>query len=58
MTSFRPRDFVLTSVFVLEVMAEVQPYRFEPERFPNPEDSESEKEEVHDWLEGTYLCTC
>jgi len=26
-------------------MAGLQPYRFEAERFPNPEDSESENEE-------------
>ena len=29
-------------------MAHVQLYRFEPERVPNPEDSESENEEVND----------
>ena len=61
MTSFRPRDFVLASVFVLEAMAEFERYtryRFEPDRVPNPEDSDSEKEEVNDWLEGTCLCTC
>ena len=46
MTSFGPRDFVLASVFVLEVMAELQPYHFEPERVPNAEDSENE--EVND----------
>ena len=50
MTSFRPRDFSLLSVFVVEVMADLQPYRFEPERVPNAEDSE--KEEVNDRLEG------
>ena len=27
-------------------MAEFQPYRFGPERVPNPEDSERENEEV------------
>ena len=43
-TSFRSRDFVLASVFVLEVMADLQPYRFEPEHVSNPEDSESEKQ--------------
>ena len=58
MTSRRSRDFVLASVFVLEVMADLQPYRFEPERVPNPEDSESENEEVNDRLEGTFWCTC
>ena len=54
MTSFRPRDFVLASVFVMEVIAD----RFEPERVPNAEDSESENEEVNDRLEGTFWCTC
>ena len=53
MTSCRSRDFVLERVFVLEVMADLQPYRFEPERVPNP-DSESEKEEVNDRL-GRYI---
>ena len=43
---------------VLEVMAGLQPSRFEPERVPNPEDSESENEEVNDRLEGTFWCTC
>ena len=52
------RDYVLASVFVLEVMADLQPYGFEPERVPNPEDSESENEEVNDRLEGTFCCTC
>ena len=46
MTSFRPRDFVLARVFVLEVMTDLQAYRFEPERVPNAEDSENE--EVND----------
>jgi len=35
-------------------MAGLQPYRFESERVPNPEDSE----EVDDRLEGTFWCTC
>ena len=39
-------------------MAEFQPYRFEPKRVPNPEDSESENEEENDRLEGTFWCTC
>ena len=39
-------------------MAGLQPYRFEPERVPNPEDSESDNEEVIDRLEGTSWCTC
>ena len=43
---------------VLEVMADLQPYRFEPERVPNAEDRESENEEVNDRLEGTFWCTC
>ena len=38
--SFRSRDFVLVSMFVLKVMVGLQPYRFEPERVPDPEDSE------------------
>ena len=37
-------------------MADLQPCRFEPERVPNPEDSENE--EVNDWLEGTFWCSC
>ena len=39
-------------MFVLEVVAD--PYRFEPERVPNAEDSESENEEVNDRLESTF----
>ena len=49
-TSFRPRDLVLSSVF--------EPYRSEPERDPNAENRESENEEVNDRLEGTFWCTC
>ena len=30
----------------------LQPYCFEPERVPNPEDRESENEEVNDRSEG------
>ena len=55
MTSFRPRDFVLAGVFVLEVMTDPQAYRFEPERVPNAEDSENE---VNDRLGGTFWVTC
>ena len=40
-SSFRQRDFALTSVFILQVIADLQPYRFGPERVLNP-DSESE----------------
>ena len=39
-------------------MADLQPYRFEPERVPNPEDSESENEEANDRLENTFWCSC
>ena len=39
-------------------MADLQCYRFEPERVPNTEHGESENEEVNDWLEGTFWCTC
>ena len=46
----------LASVFVLEVMTDLQAYRFEPERVPIAEDSENE--EVNDRLEGTFCCTC
>ena len=54
-TSSLPRDFVC----LLEVMADLQPYRFEPERVPNPEDSEHQNaEEVNDRLEGTFWCSC
>ena len=38
-------------------MADLQPYRFEPERVPNAEHRESENEEVNDRLEGTFWCT-
>ena len=56
MTSFRPRDFVLARVFVLEVMTDLQACRFEPERVPNAEDSENE--EVNNRLEGTFWVPC
>ena len=36
-------------------MADLQPYRFEPERVPR--DSESENEEANDRLEGTFWCS-
>ena len=39
-------------------MAGLQPYRFEPERVPNPEDSESGNEEGNERLEGTFWCSC
>ena len=39
-------------------MADLQPYRFQPERAPNAEERESENEEVNDRLEGTFWCTC
>jgi len=39
-------------------MAGLQPYRFEPELVPDPEDSESENEEANDRLQGTFWCTC
>ena len=39
-------------------MAGLQPYRFEPERAPNAEDSVNENKEVNDRLEGTFWCTC
>ena len=39
-------------------MADLQTYPFEPERVANPEDSESENEEVNDRLEGTFWCSC
>ena len=58
MRSFPRRDVVLASVFVLEVMADFQSYRFEPERVRNAEDRGSENEEVIDRLEGTFWCTC
>ena len=53
MRSFRPRD-VLARVFVLEVMADLQRYRFEPRRVPNAKVRGSENEEVNDRLEGTF----
>ena len=39
-------------------MADLQLYRFEPECVSNPEDSESENEEVNDRLEATFWCSC
>ena len=54
MTSSLPRDFILGSV----VTADLQPYHFESERVPNPEDSEFENEEVNDRSEGTFWCSC
>ena len=39
-------------------MADLQPYRFEPESVSNLENSESENEEVNDRLEGTFWCSC
>ena len=48
--SCRLRDFVLASVFLLEIMAD--------ERVPNPEGSKSINKEVKDRLESTFWCTC
>jgi len=53
--SFRPGDFVMARVFVLEVVADLRAYRFEPGRVPNAEDGENE--EVNDRLEGTFWVT-
>ena len=39
-------------------MADLQPYRFEPERVPNHQDSKSENEEANDRLKGTFWCSC
>ena len=39
-------------------MADLQPYRFEPERVSNPEDRESENEKENDGSEGTFWCSC
>ena len=39
-------------------MADLQPYCFASESVPNPEDSESENEEVNDQLEGSFWCSC
>ena len=33
----------MASVFVLELMADLQPYRFEPDRVPSPEDMRKRK---------------
>ena len=38
----------------MEVIAD----RFEPERVPNADDTESENEKVNDRLESTFWCTC
>jgi len=37
-------------------MVELQPFRFKPERVPNPEDIGNE--EANDRLDGTFWCTC
>ena len=37
-------------------MVDIQPFRFKPERVPNPEDSGNE--EANDRLESTFWCTC
>ena len=37
-------------------MVDLQPFRFKPERVPNPEDSGNE--EVNDRLDGTFWFTC
>ena len=54
------RDVILIKRFclgkricLLEVMADLQPHHFEPERVPNPEDNKSE----NDRLEGTFWCS-
>ena len=39
-------------------MTDLQPYRFEPERVPNPEDNEQSENKVNDRLEGTFWCSC
>ena len=59
------RDIIFTKRFclgkhicLLEFMADLQTYRFEPQRVPNPEDSERENEEVNHWSEGTFWCSC
>ena len=44
-------------ICLLDVTADLQPYCFEPERVPNPDDSESENEEVNNRLEGTFWCS-
>ena len=36
-------------------MADLQPQRFEPERVSNPEDSESENEEVNDRFNRRHI---
>ena len=36
-------------------MVDLQPYHFEPERVPNPEDSESENEEANNRLEAHFV---
>ena len=51
MKSSRPRDLSRQACFVLEAMADPQPYCFEPECVPNPDDSESENEEVNEQLQ-------
>ena len=48
------RFYVVKRVYTQDL----QPYRFEPERVPNPEDSESQSEQLNDRLEGTFWCTC
>ena len=39
-------------------MAALGPYRFEPERAYNPDNSDSDDEEPNDRLGGTFWCNC
>ena len=48
------RFFLGKRICLLEVTADLQPYGFEPERVPNPEDSESENEEVNERLKAHF----
>jgi len=55
-TSCCPRHLSWQACLVLEDMVDIQPFRFKPERVPNPEDSGNE--EVNDRSQGTFWCTC
>ena len=56
MMSCHSRDFVLASVFVVEVMVDLQPYHFEPEHVPNPEDMRRRKRRSKPGLEIKKKC--
>ena len=45
-------------MFSMLVMVALEPQRFEPECVFNPDDDNSESEEMNERREGTFWCTC